>query len=57
MCADGREQREDISREDTSSTTVITESVLITAAIDAEEGWDVPVIDFPGAFCMLIWMT
>ncbi len=50
MCADGRKQREDIDREDTASPTVMTESVLITAAIDAEEGWDVAVIDLPGAF-------
>ena len=42
--------KEDIDREDTASPTVMTESVLITAAIDAEEGRDVAVIDLPGAF-------
>jgi hypothetical protein len=50
MCSDGRKQRADINREDTASPTVMTESVLITAAIDAEEGRDVGVIDLQGAF-------
>ncbi len=50
MCVDGRKQREDKNREDTASPVVMTESVLITAAIDAEEGRDVAVIDLPGTF-------
>ncbi len=38
MCADGRGQRGDWSKQDTTSPTVLTESVFITAVIDAHEG-------------------
>ena len=39
-----------MSWEDTACPTVMTEYVLITAAIDAEEECDVAVLDLPGAF-------
>ena len=39
-----------MSREDVSSPTVSTESVLLTATIDAEEGRDVATADVPNAF-------
>ena len=48
--AGGNKQREFISKEDASSPTVSTESVLLTCIIDAEEGRDVAVIDIPNAF-------
>jgi hypothetical protein len=50
MCADGRKQRNDISKEDAASPTVMTESLFITSAIDAKEEWDVAVIELPSAF-------
>jgi len=43
-------QRGFISKEDPSSPTVATESVLFTCAIDSQEGRDVVVIDIPNAF-------
>jgi Reverse transcriptase (RNA-dependent DNA polymerase) len=49
-CADGRPQRKYIAREDASSPTIATESVFLTALIDAEEGRDVAIVDIPGAF-------
>ena len=49
-CADGRKQRDYIPKEDSTSPTVKTESVLLTAAIDAKEKRDVAVVDVPGAF-------
>jgi hypothetical protein len=49
-CADGRKQRAYTAREDAASPTVATESVFLTAVIDALEGRDVAVIDVPGAF-------
>ena len=49
-CADGRRQRLYKSKEETSSPTVMTESVFITAAIDAMEGRHVVTVDVPGAF-------
>jgi hypothetical protein len=51
--AAGNKQREFISKEDASSPTVATESVLLTCIIDAEEERDVTVIDIPSAFIQL----
>ena len=48
--AGGNKQRDYISKEDASSPTVTTESVLLTCIIDAKEGRDVAVIDIPNAF-------
>ena len=48
--AGGNKQRDFISKEDASSPTVATESVLLTCAIDAQEGRDVAIIDIPNAF-------
>ena len=50
MCADGRGQRGDWSKQDTTLPTVSTESVFITEVIDAHEGRDVACFDIPGAF-------
>jgi hypothetical protein len=49
-CADGRKQREFISKEESSSPTVSTEAVFLTSVIDAREGRDVATVDVPGAF-------
>jgi hypothetical protein len=48
--AGGNKQRDYISKEEASSPTVATESVLLTCIVDAEEGRDVAVIDIPNAF-------
>jgi hypothetical protein len=48
--AGGNKQRDYIPKEDASSPTVATESVLLSCIIDAEEGRDVAVIDIPNAF-------
>jgi hypothetical protein len=50
MCADGRKQREDWTKQESTSPTVATEPVFITAVIDAHEGRDVACFDIPGAF-------
>ena len=49
-CADGRKQRTYLSKEETSSPTVATESVYLSCVIDADEGRDVAIVDIPGAF-------
>ena len=49
-CADGRKQREYLSKEETSSPTVSTEAVFLSCVIDADEGRDVAIVDVPGAF-------
>mmetsp|Transcript_36183 Transcript_36183/g.51179 ORF Transcript_36183/g.51179 Transcript_36183/m.51179 type:complete len:145 (+) Transcript_36183:2465-2899(+) len=48
--AGGNKQRDFISKEDASSPTAATESVLLTCIVDAEEERDVVVIDIPNAF-------
>ena len=48
--AGGNKQRDYISKEDASSPTVATESVLLTAIVDAQERRDVAVLDIPNAF-------
>jgi Reverse transcriptase (RNA-dependent DNA polymerase) len=49
-CADGRKQRAYIAKADAASPTVATESVFLTAVVDAMEGREVAVVDVPGAF-------
>jgi hypothetical protein len=49
-CANGSTQRDYMHREQVSSPTVCTESVLLTAVIDAKEGRDVATCDIPNAF-------
>ena len=49
-CANGSTQRDYMSHEDVSSSTVSTESTLLTAVIEAEEGRDVSTCDIPNAF-------
>ena len=51
MCADGHKQKDGTwSKQDTTSPTVATESVFITAVIDAHKGCNVVCFDIPGAF-------
>ena len=50
LCADGRPQQSLYEKMDAASPTVKTESVLLTAVQEAEEGQDVCVADIPGAF-------
>ena len=49
-CADGRKQRLYTPKDDASSPTVATESVLLSCVIDAKERCDVATVDIPGAF-------
>ena len=49
-CADGRTQREFISKDEASSPTVNLHALFLTCIIDAIEGRDVATVDIPGAF-------
>jgi hypothetical protein len=49
-CADGRSQRNYISKEESASPTVATESVLLTSIIEAKENRKVVTLDVPNAF-------
>ena len=48
--AGGNKQRDYIGKDEASSPTVSTESVMLTAAIEASENSDVASIDIPNAF-------
>ena len=49
-CANGSEQRQWMSKDESASPTVSLPSVLITSTIDAHEGREVAIIDIPNAF-------
>ena len=49
-CVDGRKQRAYITKEESTSPTISTEAVFLTAVVDAWEGRKVAVLDVPGAF-------
>jgi hypothetical protein len=48
--AGGNKQRDFITKENASSPTVATESVLLTSMIDARENCDVAIVDITNAF-------
>jgi hypothetical protein len=48
--ADGNKQWDYIFKEDASSPTIATESVVLYCIIDSKEEWDVAVVDIPNAF-------
>jgi hypothetical protein len=49
-CADGRKQRNKITKMEASSLTVAMESALLSCTIDEMESRDVGIVDVPGAF-------
>jgi hypothetical protein len=50
LCADGRKQRLTMRKDETASPTVGTDSVFITAAIEAAENRHTAVVGLPGAY-------
>jgi hypothetical protein len=52
--AGGNKQRDFISKENASSPTVATESVLLTSLVDAQENCDVAIVDIPNAFIQMV---
>ena len=54
-CADGRPEREFISKEESSSPTVSTYALFISCAMDVMEGRQVVTCDIPGTFLQADW--
>jgi hypothetical protein len=50
----GSVQHNYISKDEASSPTAYTESVIMTAVIDAKERRDVAMVDIPNAFCQTV---
>jgi hypothetical protein len=53
-CAGGNKQRDFISKENASSPTVATESVLLTSLVDVQENRDVAIMDIPNVFIQMV---
>jgi hypothetical protein len=51
--AGGNKHQDYIYKEDASSPTIATESVLLSCIIDAKEGRDLTVINIPNAFIQM----
>jgi hypothetical protein len=52
--AGGYKQRDVISKENASSPTVATESVLLTSLVDVQENRDVAIVDISDAFIQMV---
>jgi hypothetical protein len=52
--AGGNKQRDFISKENASSPTVATVSVLLTSLVDAQENPDIAIVDIPNAFIQMV---
>ena len=50
MVAGGNKQREHVDKTSVISPTASTESIMITAVIDAKEARDVAIVDIPNSF-------
>ena len=50
LCADGRKQRLTMRKDESASPTVCTDSVFITAAVEAAERRRTAVVEIPGAY-------
>jgi hypothetical protein len=56
-CADGRPQREYISKDESSSPTVSIYALMTSCLMDAIEGRKVATCDIPGAFLQTVTVT
>jgi hypothetical protein len=50
LVGSGNKKRDYLSKEDSSSPTAATESVLLTSIVDAAENRDVAILDIPNTF-------
>jgi hypothetical protein len=48
-CANGSSQQSYIEKEEATSPTALTEAIMITAAIEADENRDIMTVDIPNA--------
>ena len=54
LVINGLQQRDHITKEEASSPTAFTESVILTSIVDAKEGQDVATVDIPNAFVQTV---
>ena len=54
MVINGAQQRDHVTKEEASSPTAFTESVILTSIVDAREGQEVATVDIPDAFAQTV---
>ena len=54
LVIDGSGQRDHITKEEASSPTAFTKSVILTSIVDAKEGREVATVDIPNAFAQTV---
>ena len=54
LVINGAQQRDHVTKEEASSPTAYTESVILTSIVDANEGRDVATVDIPNAFAQTV---
>ena len=54
LVINGAMQRGHMTKEEASSPTAYTESVILTSMVDAKEGRDVATVDIPNAFAQTV---
>ena len=54
LVINGAQQRDHATKEEASSPTAFTESVILTSIVDAKEGWDVATVDIPNTFSQTV---
>ncbi len=54
LVINGAQQRDYVTKEEASSLTAYTESVILTSIVDAKEGRDVATVDIPNAFAQMV---
>ncbi len=54
LVINGAQQRDHVTKEEASSSTAFTESVILTSIVDAKEGWDVATVDITIEFSQTV---
>jgi hypothetical protein len=54
LVINGAQQHDHVTKEEASSLTAYTESVILTSIVDAKEGRDVATVDIPNAFAQMV---
>ena len=54
LVINGAQQHDHVTKEEASSPTAFTESVILTSIVDAKEGRDVATVEIPNAFAQTV---
>ena len=54
LVINGAQQQGHVTKEEASSPTTFTESIILTSIVDSKERWDVATVDIPNAFAQTV---